>query len=184
MIHAPSPYQTLDIFFASNKSHLTPQYLPNLNTTVIPRVWDDAMFPTALLIKVENLVAVTACSTANVTVPELVNGLKFQSMGTKIKQAALQIALSMVILYLIYRYRKKFMAKFNAWHFWYRDGSPMFDRPTDKEAELPAYDDTNAVQPPPLPNLMMTDNSNTDAAVAAPLIITQYQKKVEAGPGI
>ncbi|KAJ3349062.1 hypothetical protein GGF32_005815 [Allomyces javanicus] len=73
-INAPSPYQTLDIFFASNKSHPTPQYLPNLNTTVIPRAWDDATFPTALLTKVENFVAVTACSTANVTVPVLVNG--------------------------------------------------------------------------------------------------------------
>ncbi|KAJ3348536.1 hypothetical protein GGF32_006141 [Allomyces javanicus] len=73
-INAPSPYQTLDIFFASNKSHPTPQYLPDLNTTVIPRAWDDATFPTALLAKVENFVAVTACSTANVTVPVLVNG--------------------------------------------------------------------------------------------------------------
>ncbi|KNE58512.1 hypothetical protein AMAG_04080 [Allomyces macrogynus ATCC 38327] len=73
-INAPSPYQTLDIFFASNKSHPTPQYLPNLNTTVIPRAWDDATLPIALLTKVENFVAVTACSTAKVTVPVLVNG--------------------------------------------------------------------------------------------------------------
>ncbi|KNE55701.1 hypothetical protein AMAG_01582 [Allomyces macrogynus ATCC 38327] len=73
-INAPSPYQSLEIFFASNKSHPTPQYLSNLNTTLIPRAWSDATFPTALLTKVENFVAVTACSAANVTVPVLVNG--------------------------------------------------------------------------------------------------------------
>ncbi|KNE58511.1 hypothetical protein AMAG_04079 [Allomyces macrogynus ATCC 38327] len=95
-------------------------------------------------------------------------GLQFLSTGTKIKQASLQIALSMVILYLIYRYRKKFMAKFNAWHIWYRDGSPMFDPPTDEEAELPAYDDANAVEPPPLPNLTTTDDGDAGAVVAAP----------------
>ncbi|KAJ3349061.1 hypothetical protein GGF32_005814 [Allomyces javanicus] len=200
-INAPSPNLAVDAFLASDKSHPTPQFLADLNTTLFPRAWDDDTFPTQLLIKTENYVAVTACSSANVTVPVLVNGagcdpqlrpcmfhkctsvggkcsssgdlfvsglltlqgLKFQSTGTKIKQASLQIALSMVILYLIYRYRKKFMAKFNAWHIWYRDGSPMFDPPTDEEAELPAYDDANAVQPPPLPNLTTADGGDAAA---------------------
>ncbi|KAJ3348535.1 hypothetical protein GGF32_006140 [Allomyces javanicus] len=205
-MNAPSPNLAVDAFLASDKSHPTPQFLADLNTTLFPRAWDDDTFPTQLIIKTENYVAVTACSSANVTVPVLVNGagcdpqlrpcmfhkctsvggecsssgdlfvsglltlqgLKFQSTGTKIKQASLQIALSMVILYLIYRYRKKFMAKFNAWHIWYRDGSPMFDPPTDEEAELPAYDDANAVQPPPLPNLTTADSGDAGAAVAVP----------------
>ncbi|KAJ3375746.1 hypothetical protein GGF31_002950 [Allomyces arbusculus] len=201
-INAPSPNLAVDAFLASDKSHPTPQFLAGLNTTLFPRAWNDDTFPTQLLIKAENYVAVTACSSANVTVPVLVNGagcdpqlrpcmfhkcaapggecsssgdlfvsglltlhgLQFQSTGTKVKQASLQIALSMVILYLIYRYRKKFMDKFNAWHVWYRDGSPMFDPPTDEEAELPPYDDANAVEPPPLP-ILVADDDDTVAAM-------------------
>ncbi|KAJ3375747.1 hypothetical protein GGF31_002951 [Allomyces arbusculus] len=75
-INAPSPYLALDPFFRDDKMHTTPQYIPALQTTLIPRAWDADKFPIQLLSNVENFVAVTACSGANVTVPVLVDGNK------------------------------------------------------------------------------------------------------------
>ncbi|KNE58510.1 hypothetical protein AMAG_04078 [Allomyces macrogynus ATCC 38327] len=73
-INAPSPYLALDPFFRDDKMHATPQYIPALQTTLIPRAWDADKFPIQFLGNVENFVAVTACSPANVTVPVLVDG--------------------------------------------------------------------------------------------------------------
>ncbi|KAJ3363375.1 hypothetical protein GGF32_004369 [Allomyces javanicus] len=73
-INAPSPYLPLDPFFRDDKMRATPQFIPALQTTLIPRAWDANKFPIQLLDNVENFVAVTACSPANVTVPVLVDG--------------------------------------------------------------------------------------------------------------